>query len=250
MKMEDEYRKALRANKNWVPFLLKHSGLPGPRGNIELGQAVADEGDKSLFLHFISLDAKAAPANTPQEFLSFCGTLGFGKLLAQGDTSALEVLRRQASDSRWRTREAVAMALQRLGDVDMDALLQAMRAWSKGNPLEQRAAIAALCEPRLLTQKKHAAGALHVLDAVTHSVTRARDRKSDEFVALKKGLAYCWSVAVAACPSEGKTLIEKWFASKDRDVVWIMKENLKKNRLARMDAGWVKHWKTRMIERA
>jgi hypothetical protein len=241
----DEYRQALRTSKDWERYLLEHSGLPGPRGNIELGQAVADEGDKALFLRYIALDANAAPANTSREFLSFCGTLGFGRLLAQGDASALPILLRQASDSRWRTREAVAMALQRLGDVDMGALLQAMRGWSKGSLLVQRAAIAALCEPRLLTKKKHAAQVLRILDAVTRSLARVKDRKSDEFLALRKGLAYCWSVAVAACPSGGKSVMEKWFVSDDRDIAWIMKENLKKDRLARMDAAWVKKWKTR-----
>ncbi|HEX7589316.1 MAG TPA: HEAT repeat domain-containing protein [Anaerolineae bacterium] len=246
----DEYRQTLRASKNWEPYLLKHSGLPGPRGNIELGQAVADEGDKALFSQFISLDVKTAPVNSPQEFLVFCGTVGFGKLLAEGDASALKVLRRQASDPRWRTREGVAMALQRLGDVDMDALVQAMRVWSKGNLLEQRAAIAALCEPRLLTEKKHAAAVLDILDTVTRSLARIKERKSDEFLALKKGLAYCWSVAVAAYPQEGKAAIEKWFASNDREVIWIMKENLKKNRLARMDAAWVKKWSTRLSKPA
>jgi hypothetical protein len=246
----DEYRKTLRENKDWEPYLLVHSGLPGPRGNIELGQAVADEGDKALFSRFIALDVTAAPVNSPQEFLVFCGTVGFGKLLAEGDASALAVLRRQASDQRWRTREGVAMALQRLGEVDMDTLLQAMSEWSKGNFLEQRAAIAALCEPRLLTKKKHAAAVLRILDAVTRSLAHAQDRKSDEFVALKKGLAYCWSVAVAAYLEEGKARMEKWFASEDRDVVWVMKENLKKNRLARMDAVWVKKWSARLAKLA
>ena len=249
MKIE-EYRKALQAMQNWEPYLLKNSGLPGPRGNIELGQAVADEGDKALFSQFISLDVKTAPVNSPQEFLVFCGTVGFGKLLAEGDASALEVLRRQASDPRWRTREGVAMALQRLGDVDMDALVQAMRMWSKGNMLEQRAAIAALCEPRLLTEKKHAAAVLGILDTVTRSSARVKERKSDEFLALKKGLAYCWSVAVAAYPEKGKAAIEKWFGSNDRDVIWIMKENLKKNRLARVDAAWVKKWSMRLAKLA
>ncbi len=239
----DEYRQALRASKDWESYLLDHSGLPGPRGNIELGQAVADEGDRALFLRYISVDASAAPANTAREFLSFCGTLGFGKLLAQGDASALEILRRQAADPRWRTREAVAMALQRLGDVDMDALLQAMREWSKGSLLEQRAAVAALCEPRLLTEKKHAVRVLRILDAVTRSLTRAHDRRSERFIALRKALAYGWSVAVVACPAEGKAAMEKWFASDDRDVAWIMQENLKKNRLTRMDAAWVDKWK-------
>ena len=43
------------------------------------------------------------------------------------------------------------MALQRWGDADMDGLLAAMTDWAAGNPWEQRAAAAALCEPRLLT---------------------------------------------------------------------------------------------------
>jgi hypothetical protein len=53
-------------------------------------------------------------------------------------------------------------------------------------------------------------------------------------------MAYCWSVAVAALPEEGKPLMEKWFESEDKDIRWIMKENLKKNRLVKMDGNWVK----------
>ena len=34
--------------------------------------------------------------------------------------------------------------------------------------------------------------------------------------------------------------MEKWLTSSDKDIRWIMKENLKKNRLVRMDADWVK----------
>ncbi len=242
----DDYRKTLKSLKDWEPFLLKNSGLPGPRGNIELGQAVADEGDKKLFTRLISFDAKAAPVNTPQEFLAFCGTVGFGRLAAEGDADAMKILRKQASDSRWRTREAVAMALQRVGDRDMARLLKEMDAWSKGNLLEQRAAAAALCEPRLLKEKKHAASTLRILDVITSSLQKNKERKSDEFQALKKGLGYCWSVAAAALPQEGEAMMEKWFASDDRDIIWIMKENLKKNRLARADAAWVKKWSAKL----
>jgi len=60
---------------------------------------------------------------------------------------------------------------------------------------------------------------------------------------LRKGLAYCWSVAAAALPAEGKLYMEKWFDSSDRDVNWIMRENLKKKRMERMDAGWVRGWR-------
>jgi len=60
---------------------------------------------------------------------------------------------------------------------------------------------------------------------------------------LRKGLGYCWSVAVAAFPEEGRKTMERWFASDDKDVIWIMKENLKKERLTRMDSAWVRKWK-------
>ncbi len=29
-----DYRQELQALDDWVPFLLKNSGLPGPRGNL------------------------------------------------------------------------------------------------------------------------------------------------------------------------------------------------------------------------
>jgi hypothetical protein len=44
---------------------------------------------------------------------------------------------------------------------------------------------------------------------------------------------------VAALPGEGKALMEKWMGATDPDIRWIMKENLKKSRLVRMDAAWV-----------
>lgn len=242
----DEYRKTLASLDKWEPFLLKNSGLPGPRGNIELGQAVADEGNKQLFLKLIAYDAQSAPTNTPQEFLAFCGTVGFGRLAAEGDASALKILRQQASDARWRVREAVAMGLQRVGDKDMARLLKEMKIWSKGNLLEQRAAAAAVCEPRLLQQKKQVAQVLRLLDGITRSLIKTRDRKSDAFLALKKGMGYCWSVAVAADPPMGKKMMEKWFASNDRDVIWVMRENLNKDRLARADAKWVAQWQKKL----
>ena len=36
--------------------------------------------------------------------------------------------------------------------------------------------------------------------------------------------------------------MEKWLVSPDPDIRWIMRENLKKNRLVRMDAAWVARW--------
>lgn len=246
MTKSEDYRTILHKLSDWDAYLLKESGLPGPRGNIELAQAVADEGDRQLFQRYIAYTADIAPVNSPYEFLAFCGVVGLGRLLAEGDIDLLETLRRCASDPRWRTREAVAMALQRLGDVNMELLIVAMREWAQGALLEQRAAAAALCEPRLLSQTRFARAVLEILDQMTTGIEQVENRRSDDFLALRKGLGYCWSVAVVSLPKEGKELMEKWLVKSDKDIRWIMKENLSKRRLARMDADWVNQWRGRI----
>jgi hypothetical protein len=246
MRKVEYYRETLRTLEDWDVLLLKESGLPGKRANIELAQAVAEEGDEELFERFLSFDPDNAPTNSPQEFFTFCGILGLGRLLSEGKMEVLKTLRPYASDPRWRMREAVAMALQRLGEVDMDLLLLQMEKWSEGNSLERRAAAAALCEPKLLRKEEHIERVLQILDQTTASIETTEDRKSDEFKALRKGLGYCWSVAVAALPERGKEVMERWFSSDDKDVIWIMKENLRKKRLTRMDAEWAEKWKVRV----
>ena len=138
------------------------------------------------------------------------------------------------------------MALQRLGRKDMDLLLQEMERWSRGNLLEKRAAAAALCEPALLVVEHHARSVLQILDRITASLREVENRRSDDFKTLRKGLGYCWSVAVAALPEEGRPMMERWLACDDKDVIWIMKQNLRKKRLARVDAAWVETWKRRL----
>ncbi len=246
MKKADAYREVLRTLEDWDAFLLQESRLPGPRANLELAHVVAEEGDEGLFEHLLSFDAEKSPTNSPQEFLAFCGVLGFGKLLSEGKIELLRTLRLSACDPQWRIREAVAMALQCLGEVGKDALLEEMAQWSKGNMLEQRAAAAALCEPKLLRDEDQIVRVLQILDDITASLQSVENRKGDEFKALRKGLGYCWSVAVVALPETGKDMMEGWFASDDRDIRWIMKENLKKKRLERMDAEWVRTWRAEL----
>jgi hypothetical protein len=253
MKRLDDYRKALSAAKDWDKYLLKESCLPGPRANLELVQAVANLGTSEQFRRWLALGPAATPAKTALEFLPLCGVVGLGRLLAEGQLEVLPELRQHANDPRWRVREGVAMALQRWGDADMGALVKAMKDWGNGTWLEQRAAAAGLCEPRLLAAPNgaQAKAVLKILDRITRAVARAGPaaRTGDDFKALRQGLAYCWSVVVAAAPAEGKAAMETWLASPDKDVLWIMRENLKKNRLSRMDAGWVRRWQTKTKEK-
>ena len=121
----------------------------------------------------------------------------------------------------------------------MGSLLEVMEEWSRGTLWERRAVVAALCEPGLLPERHCASRVLSILDDITASIPEEPDRRSEGFRVLRKGLAYGWSVVVAAKPSIGKPRMEKWIRSQDSDVRWIMKQNLKKNRLLRMDKVWV-----------
>jgi hypothetical protein len=174
MSNAEYHRKTLQTLTNWEGFLLKESGLPGPRANLELANVVVDEGTEAQFRHFLTLDETKAPRNSQLEFLAVCGAVGMGQLLTQGNSDALQILRDAASDSRWRVREGVAMGLQRLGDTDMEKLLREMRRWSRGNFLEIRAAASSLCEPRLLKHTEHAKETLLILDRITTSISGAK----------------------------------------------------------------------------
>jgi len=247
MKKTQEYAEKLKKIENWEEYLMKESGLPGPRGNLELMQAVAETGSEELFLRLLSYTSDKAPVNTPEEFLACCGTIGLGKLISEGSKKYMQLLRSLASDPRWRTREAVAMALQLYGEKHMDELIDEMKLWAKGNSYEKRAAAAALCEPRLLKAKEQVLRVLEILDGITASIADITDRKDEGFIALRKGMAYCWSVAIVYNKDEGKKLFERWVDSQDKDIKWIIKENLKKDRLRRLDEDWVLACSSRLI---
>jgi hypothetical protein len=219
----DGYRAELRALKRWEPYLKKHSGLPGPRANLELVQAVGDEADSDRLWQL------SASAN---EFLALCGTAGLGKVALMEPDTVMTWLRELASDRRWRVREGVAMALQRIGRESMPHLLAEMNVWAGKGAYPQRAAAAGLCEPDLLKQNSSAVQVLAILDRITSSVAAETDRRKEDFKVLRQALGYCWSVAAAAAPENAQPYFEKWMRSTDKDVAWIMRSNLGKARMA------------------
>ena len=238
----DDYCQKLNKLNDWIPFLKKESGLPGPRGNLELAHAVSQAGNKKQFEKLLSFEAEE---NTPEVFLVFCGVMGLGKLAAS-DPKLFDRLRSYASDPRWRIREAVATGSQLTGDQDTSLLLKEMKKWNKGSWYEKRAAATALAEPRLLKNPKEAEQALQILDQITASMETAKNSKDEAFKVLRQGMGYCWSVAIVALPETGKPMFEKWLTSEDKDIRWVMKENLKKNRLIKMDVDWIKACNTKL----
>jgi hypothetical protein len=214
---------------DWSDYLLENSGLPGPRANLELLAAVVEEAPADLLRGL---------ADSQDEYLAACGAAGMGRLLSEGVTEAEVWLRSLAMDPRWRVREGVAIGLQRFGDSDSDGLFRLARDWVSGGPwLVKRAALAGVCEPRLLREGDAASRALHLLEVASKSLLEAspEERRTPELRVLRRALAYCWSVAIAASPNEGFRLFERWATIEDADVRWVVRENLKKKRLARAD---------------
>jgi len=237
----DEEAAAYTAALDREAYLRGHSGLPGPRGNLELIDVASAASDRSDLERWAALGPDVAPENTPEVFVACVGTVGLGRLVAAGDRSMLPTLRRLSNDPRWRVREAVAMALQAWGVVDIDSVVDEMERWADGSPLEGRAAMAALCEPRLLRSQRIVARTLAILDRLTRSVREAANGGASDVRVLRQALGYGWSVAMAADVSIGLPAFELWLSEGNRDVRWIVRENLAKSRLTRLVPGWVEH---------
>lgn len=219
----EAYRVELRKLKEWEPYLKKHSGLPGPRANLELVAAVAEEADPDRLWRFSA---------SQDEFLAMCGTAGLGKVALLEPETVMTWLRELASDQRWRVREGVAIALQRLGQESMPRLTADMKVWSRDGAFVQRAVVAGLCEPALLNNNEDTVEVLAILDHITGSLAATSDRRHEGFRVLRQALGYGWSVAAAAAPQNAKPYLEKWLRSSDKDVSWVMKSNLSKARMA------------------
>lgn len=205
-------------------YLGANSGLPGPRSNLTLLDAAGDVLPRTLALAFL---------DEPDEYLASCGTVTLGRLLLEGDRSVISRLTRLAADDRWRVRESVAIAAQRVGDRNPALLRELVSAWTHDpNPLVVRAGIAAICEPRLLADPATALAAIVACqDATEHLASIAAEGRRDAGVrTLRQGLGYCWSVAVAGDPGHGLPAFAALDAS-DRDIAWVVAENRKKKRL-------------------
>jgi len=221
----DAYRSELRRLKEWEPYLKKHSGLPGPRANLELVAAVAEEADADRLWRLSA---------SQDEFLALCGTAGLGRVALMEPDTVMSWLHELAEDQRWRVREGVAMALQRIGKEDMPRLIADMKVWSRDGAFVQRAVVAGLCEPALLNGNAETVEVLAILDHITRSVAATGDRKHDGFRVLRQALGYGWSVAAAAAPANARPYLEKWLRSTDKDVAWVMRSNLAKSRMAEL----------------
>lgn len=245
-----EYFDQFLCNDDAAPlreYLVQKSHLPGPRGNLELAAAFAQTAEHcaeenpdciwNLCLTFAQLSADEAPTNDPQEFITFCGARGLAAVAAVCSSyfeKALSRLFDLSHDPRWRVREAVAMAIQRLIEARPERTLSTLAGWIHDDDwLAMRAVAAGIAEPRPLKQAAVAKEARQLHQAIVACIVASADRRSEEFKALRKGFGYTFSVITAALPQEGFQVLRELAASGDKDLLWIAENNLKKNRLVK-----------------
>jgi hypothetical protein len=242
--------RALVGNSRPLEFYLReHSRLPGPRANLELANDLSDllaaaiprypDSVHSLISYFANGNRKMVDSNTPSEFITMCGVLAYGVCAtARPDwyEETFKLLCHYACSPYWRVRESVTVAFQHLLSVDPgNALPQLDLLVQSENYLQQRAAITIIAEPRLLYSSDMLARALALQRLVLENIHNAPQsiRKNEDFRVLRRALGYTLSVVTAAAPEEGFALMRECASWNDADVTWVLRENLKKKRLAK-----------------
>jgi len=242
--------RALTGNQRPLEFYLRdHSRLPGPRANLELANDMSHllaasitrypDGVRTLLNYFTNGDRKMVASNTPSEFIMLCGIVAFGACAAVQPAwreETFDLLNHYACSPYWRVREGVAIAYQRLLTAEpRETIPYITNLASNGSYLQQRAAIASMAEPTLPYTPEILVAALDIqrmiLERFRHAP--ATDRKSEDFRVLRRTLGYTLSVITAATPERGFALMRECASWNDSDIAWILRENLKKKRLAK-----------------
>ena len=177
-------------------------------------------------------------AARPEEVLACAAVASYGEVGAVRPDwweDEARKLRRAAADPRWRVREMVAQALQRMLEADWDRTVTRLREWTgDADPLVVRAAAAGVAEPRLLSSPAPPARASDAAAVQAQAIAayRAADRATPSAQVLRQALGYTLSVAAAA--TGDLSLLEEIEKSGDPDLVWIARQNRSKARLRRL----------------
>ncbi|HET9921200.1 MAG TPA: hypothetical protein VFQ30_15245 [Ktedonobacteraceae bacterium] len=245
--------RAITGNQRPLEFYLRdQSRLPGPRANLELVNEFSDllalvateqpENVHGLLKYLTSDVHSAVKTNTPEEFALLSSLVAYGAcaaLLPSWRAEAFEVLADYAGHSSWRVREGSALGFQRLlpaAPTETTRYLKTLA--TRGKYLQQRAAIVAIAEPSLLHTDELVDAAFSIQRTILENMHNApaQDRKREDFRALRKSLGYTLSVVTAATPERGFALMRECAAWGDTDITWVLRENLKKKRLAKFVA--------------
>jgi hypothetical protein len=126
------------------------------------------------------------------------------------------------------------MGIQKLIAKQSKTTLKGLGSWIEKNEwLAMRAVVAGVAEPALLRDEQTARDALELHKKIFAQILATRERKSAEFKTLRQALGYSLSVMICASPKEGFEYMQRIAGSHDADILWVIRENLKKNRLVK-----------------
>ena len=244
------FAKLLQQNdqEQIIDYIKRNSNLPGPRGNLEMAFAFRDTISSQipskanelmqLCTEFTNFDSLVAPTNDPMEMVPFCGIIGIGRIgsLNEFHTKCLELVHFHATDERWRMREGIAMALSDLIGSHSEETISQLEIWMQdADWLIYRGIVAGFAEPKILRDEYISKTALRFHDRILEQVLMNENSKNEEFKVLVKALKYTVSVVAAVDPEAGFTFIDKWIRKKSKLISSIIKSNLQKNRLIKLD---------------
>lgn len=241
--------RALQENPRPLEFFLREqSRLPGPRANLKLVDDVSDllaevvstrPEDVRRVIDHLTREAKTVEGNTPGEFVVLCGVVASGLCASVYPVWRQEVIARLsqfAANASWRVREGVAIAFQRMLETAPEETGACLRIWAQeGNCWQQRASIAAIAEPALMNDAVVRDAAFDIQQVVVrrfHAIPLS-ERKREDVRVLRQAMGYALSVITAALPEQGFALMRECASWDDADINWVLRENLKKKRLAK-----------------
>jgi hypothetical protein len=222
-------------------LLEKHSGLPGPRANLELAAALgdaaasADAAGRRLLLEWARLTPDEAPHGTRAEYVPVAALCALGVVAAQPveRDACVTALHDAASDPRWRLREAAALGLQRLGELDSPVLVELLRPWADDSDLVVRLVMVTAAHPPILDRADVRAVGWDAADHALERVRRRRTESAETLRVLTAALSFAPSVYAAAEPREGFRRLGRWAEARELAVKKLVAANLRKARLAR-----------------
>jgi hypothetical protein len=232
------------AGKNDALFdqLAVASGLPGTRANITIAQAFAAEcasrgktTDRLLFT-MAGLSPEAAPGASAREFLPLCGILGLGERAASDAgvrAKVLALLHDAAEDLRFRVREAVPIALARIGDELGDVLVADVASWMDGY-FQATAVLLAIGNAQWLGAIDDANEAIARLDEA-YVLARDAPRAAARWPGRKALVEALGTVPAALAARFGRPVFEKlaaWTKTEQPELREAIEKNLRGGNLA------------------
>jgi len=221
-------------------FLIANSGLPGPRGNLTLSHEAAEKTAALWSSDVVFAKTLLRSWETSQmEYLRHCFTVACGAVCRDHSETRGELVPKMKQclyDRFWRTREGVMFGLQEMTLKDPAYVVNLLEDWCREpDAMLLRNAVIVLSEPRLLKADSKviaSCSSFHTRAISFYLNSSKTERKTSDFQLLKKTLGFSVSVLISVDPSHFP-LLEGWAAIDDDDARWIVKENLKKARIAK-----------------